>query len=336
MYRLRRNPRSNIIAIAGERAFSRLISAVSSNFVTLVFAGSLVISVAAATNIRNRGSILAAFDEIGIDENGTDRHIYDGRVLRFLSETAAPSALSAQRVTSTAVATYPLEEAVRIYFAHPFAAVPRETAYLERDTKQLFQVFAKLNASAKDKLATAGGATLALNSVTVTVTHGYDANEPNRPEFIPTVRQQIVSVDSANGQLPEFLKSQHAIRTIVVSQEGATIGEVGDIINSLVLRSDEQDFIGPGKMLWRDLALESEYEFGGAVVSSNRAHMCLNFQQGGRLSNVISPAQNNNLRFEFDAQPSVVAGAGASKIRITIVELQADPQLTNLVRAIPV
>lgn len=328
MYRQRRNPRSNIVTIAGERAYSRLINAVSSNFVTMVFAASFVISVAAATNIRNRGSILAAFDEIGIDENGTDRQIYDGRVLRFMSEMAAPSALSAQRVTSTAVATYPLEEAVRIYFAHPFAAIPRETAFLERDPKQLLQVFAKLNSSAANKLATAGGATLALNNVTVTVTHGYDPNEPNRPEFIPVVRQQIIGVESANGQLQEFIRTQHAIRQIVVTQEGATIGEVGDIINSLVLRTDEADIIGPGKMSWRDLILEQEFEFGGAVVSSNRSHLGLNFQTHGRLSNIISPAQNNNLRFEFDVQPSVVVGAGASKIRITIVELQRDPALT--------
>lgn len=328
MYRLRRNPRGSISTVAGERAFARLINAVSSNFVTIVATASFVISVAAATNIRNRGSIFAVFDEIGIDENGTDRHIYDGRVLRFLSEMAAPSALSAKRVTSTAAATYPLEEAVRIYFAHPFAAIPRETAYLERDVKQLLQVFVKLNSSAKDRLATAGGATLALNSLVVTVTHGYNPNEPHRPEFIPTVRQQIVNVDSANGQLTEFIKSSHAIRTIVVSQEGATIGEVGDIINSLVLRTDDQDFIGPGKMDWDDLNLDSEFEFGGAVVASNRSHIGFNFQEHGRLAAVISPAQNNNLRFEFDVQPSVTAGAGASKIRITIVELQRDAALT--------
>lgn len=336
MFRLRRNPRNNVVTIAGERAFSRLINAVSSNFVTLVITGSFVISVAAATNIRNRGSILAAFDEIGIDENGTDRHIYDGRVLRVLSEMAAPSALSAKRVTSTAAATYPLEECVRIYFAHPFAAIPRETAYLERDTKQLLQVFAKLNASAKDKLATAGGATLALNTIVVTVTHGYDPQEANPPEFIPTVRQQIVNVDSTNGQLTEYIKGSHAIRQIVVSQEGTTIGEVSDIINSLVLRSDDQDFIGPGKMDWDDLQLESEFEFGGAIVTSNRSHLGLNFQQSGRLSSVVSPVQMNNLRFEFDVQVSVTAGAGNSKIRITIVELQRVPGLTNPQSTIPV
>lgn len=336
MYRLQRNPRSNIVTVAGERAFSRLINAVSSNFVTLVFTGSLAISVASATNIRNRGSILACYDEIGIDENGTDRHIYDGRVLRVLSEMAAPSALSAKRVSAVTVATYPLEECVRIYFAHPFAAVPRETAYLERDTKQLLQVFAKLNASAKDKLATAGAATLALSSLVITVTHGYDKNEPNLPEFIPAVRQQIVSVDSANPQLPEFLKGSNAIRQIVVSQEGTTIGEVSDIINSLVLRSDDTDFIGPGKMDWDDLQLEQEFEFGGAIVASNRAHLGINFQQGGRLSSVVSPAQLNNLRFEFDCQPSVTAGAGNSKIRITIVELLRLEGRTNPASAIPV
>lgn len=335
MFRLRRNPRNAITTVAGERAYSRLINAVSSNFVTLVFTASFVISAASATNIRNRGSILAAFDEIGIDENGTDRHIYDGRVLRVLSEMAAPSALSARRVTAVTAATYPLEEAVRIYFAHPFAANPRETAYLERDSKQLLQVFAKLNSSAKDRLATAGSATLALNSIAVTVTHGYDKEEANLPEFLPVVRQQIVPVTGTNPQLTEYIKGSNFIRQMVVSQEGTTIGEVGDIINSLVLRSDDMDFIGPGQMDWDDLQLEQEFEFGGAVVTSNRSHLGLNFQQGGRLASIISPAQMNNLRFEFSVQASVTSGAGDSRIRITIVELQRVAGLTNPAPTIP-
>jgi hypothetical protein len=42
----------------------------------------------------------------------------------------------------------------------PFAAQPRETAFLERDVKALLQVFVKLNANPTATLAQAGGATL--------------------------------------------------------------------------------------------------------------------------------------------------------------------------------
>lgn len=341
MYRLQRNPRNAIVPIAGDRAYARLVNAVSSNFVLLVFAGTLTIATAAADAIRNRGSIMAAFSEVGIDENGTDRHVYDGRVLRFLSEMAAPSALSATRVTSVNVAAYPLEEAVRIYFAHPFAAIPRETAYREKNTQSLLQVFAKLTDATGltqgQRLAKVTAGTATLSAVTITVTHGYDRNEANRPEYIPTVRQEVLNVDAASAQLPLILKGSNAIRQLVITQETVSGGEVSDIINSLTLIADDDvAFIGPAKMTWRDLALDSEFEFGGAVVSSNRAHLGMNFQQFGRLASVIGPQQLNNLSLVFDCQPSVLVGGGASKIRVTVVELRAEAGIVNPERTIPV
>ena len=345
LFKSQRNSRSNIVPIAGDRAFSRLINAVQSQYVTLTFRGTLTIAGAVADNVRNRGSILAAFDEIGIDENGTDKHIYDGRVLRFISEMAAPSALSAKRLTSTAIAATTLEESVRIYFAHPFAVLPRETQYLERDTKQLFQVFAKLNSGGGgSRLAgVTGASTAVLSAVTITVTQGYDASETARPFFIPIVRQQIAPVASANAQLTEFIKTSNAIRGIVVSQESTQgvntglAGEVGDVINKLTLRGDFHDIIGPTPVKWDDLVLEQEYEFGGAVVTSNRAHLGINFQEHGRLATVLNPGQDSNLRFEFDVQPSVTMVAGTtSQIRITIMELLRDPTVVEPTLPIPV
>lgn len=343
MFRSQKNPRASITPVVGstDRVYSRLINAVQSHYVELTFRGTLTISVAAATAIRNRGSILACFDEIGIDENGRDRHLYKGTVLRFLSEMSAPSELSRQRVTSTAVAAYPLEESVRIYFAHPFAAQPRETAFIERDVKSLLQVFTRLNANPTAMLASAGAATLALTNLSVDVMHAYDPAETALPYFIPSVRQQVHVVPSANGQDPEFIRTSNALRAIVISQESTTDGEVDDIINKLAFRGDFRDIIGPSGYSWKDLVLGSEYGFGGDVatdvqgIQHRRAHCELNFQEHGRLSNILNPNQDNNLRFEFDCQPSV-QGAGTSQIRITLLELERVPGLVDPKLPIPV
>jgi len=340
MFKQQKNGRSVItFPTLGDRYYSRLINAVQHQFVTLIVRGTMTIAGAAAGAILSRGSLLACLTEIGIDENGTDRHIYVGQVLRMLSEMAAPSALSAKRVSSTAVGVYPLEEAVRIYFAHPFAAIPRETAYIEHDVKQLLQVFAKLFNDAQgggSKIVTpGGGGTAVLSAVSIDVIDGYDATETARPFFIPTVVQQVDTISGANSQYQQFIKTSHAIRAFVVSQETTQGGEVDDIINKVVLRGDFTNLIGPNGISFSDLALESEFDFGGAVVSSNRAHLGINFQLHGRLANVLNPTQDNNLRFEFDCQPSVT-GAGASQIRTTIVRLERDPALVDPKLTIPV
>lgn len=326
MQRTQKNPRSTIVPVAGDRAFSRLINAVQSHYVELVVTGILTIAGGAATAIRNRGSILAAFDEIGIDENGTDRHIMTGRVARVLSEMASARTIAPTRLTNTAAAAYNLRETIRLYFAHPFSAVPRETAFLEHDTRQLLQAFVKLAASGgADKIAKVGGAvTATLTGLKVNVTHGYDAQESDRPYFIPITRQLVIPVAGAAANLQAFIKTSNAIRAIVVSQEDTGEGEVSDIINGLAFRGDFRDLIGPGERKWLDMVDAQQLEFGGDMTSP--AHVGLNFQTHGRLAAVLNPNQDNNLRFEFDCQPSV-SGSGSSQIRVTTVELVADPAL---------
>lgn len=338
MYSLQRNGRASIVPVAGEQAFSRLVNAVQSNFVTLIFRCTLTIAVAAALAVYNRGSILAAFDEVGIDENGTTRHIYDGRVLRFLSEMAAPSALNAVRVpASGAIGVYNLEEAVRIYFASPMSMVPRETAYLERDVKQIFSAYVKLKQNAVNFIAPpGGGGTSVITNLTVSVSHGYDASETARPFFVPTVTQQIVDVVAVNDTLTEYIKTSHSLRGLVISQDTTTKGEVADIINSLALKGDFHNVIGPKQIAWNDLCLEQEFDFGGAVTSQNRAHLGLLFQDHGRLSQILNPNQDNNLRFEFNVQPTALAGAGTSRIRITRLNLERDPAIVDPALPVPV
>lgn len=334
MFTLTRNPRASITPVAGERVGSRLVNRVQSHFISLRITGTLTIAGGAATAIRNRGSVAACFDEIGINENGTDRVLARGAALRMLAEGSAPSALTAKRVTGTAAAAYELEEVVRLYFAHPFAVNPRETAFIENDPRQVLEVFVKQATDAAGRLVEVGGAvTAALTNLRVEVTQAYDATEKSLPEYIPTIRQLLVDVPSANSQQVEYLKTTKLLRAVVISQETTTVGEVDDIINKVALKGDFRDIIGPSPESFDQILLDSEYDFGGAVVASNRSHLLLNFQQHGRLSNVINPAQDANLRFEFDCAPS--ASAGSSKIRITLVELERVAGLTNPASTIP-
>lgn len=324
-YRLTRNKRGAIAPVAGERQFSKLVNGVQGHYVDVVVRATVAISVANATAVLNRGSAWSLFDEVGIEENGTDRMIMHGRVLRFLSEMAAPSALSATRLTSPNIGTYNLEESARIYFAHPFAANPRETAFREHDQRQDLRAFAKLSSNAAAALLTVGGATVAVTAVSISITHGYDKDERDLPYFIPRIYQQVVQVTGTNAQLPEYIRTNNALRALVVSQETTTVGEVGDVINALALKSDTRDIVGPNPVKLAELAYASEFDFGGAVVSTNKAHVGFNFQQWGRLAYLLTPGQDVNLRFEFDVQAS--ASAGTSQIRITRVELEADPTL---------
>lgn len=326
MFKRQQNARANMAPLAGQRVYSRLINGVQSHFVDLVITGTLTIAGGAADAIRNRGLLSACFDEIGIDENGTDRWVLHGRAARALSQQAAQHALPATALTSTAAAAYALRDVVRIYFAHPYAANPRETAFIEHDSRQVLQVFAKLAASGgADKLCKVSGAvTAVLSNLNVTVKHAYDAQETDKPYFIPIVRQIIAAVPAAAQAQQIFIKTSNALRAMLVSQEDTVVGEVTDILNGVVLRGDFRDIIGPSESKIQDLIDEQAYDVGGDMSSA--AHLALNFQTHGRLANVLNPNQDINLRFELDVQPSVT-GTGASQIRITTVELVADAQL---------
>jgi len=329
MFRIQKLARPIIAPIAGQRVSSRLINAVQSHWVQLDLSGILNVVTNPAAAILNRGSLWAAIDEVHVQENGRDVAVINGRVLRALSEQAAPSSLSSVRASALAVAAYPLKESVRIYFAHPFALQPRETAFMEHDPRQVLEVGVRLAASGgADKLATAGaGGTVTLTALNVNVTHGYDAGETIKPYFIPHIRQQIDAVPGTNAALPIFLKTPYVIRSIVVSPEDTVLGEVSDIVNSLKLRGDAIEWIAD--VSWENLIAGSEFEFGGAsTFNVGDAHLGLNFQTFGRLAKCLNPNQDTNLRFELNCQKSLV-GTGTSQIRTTIIELWTDAQLTQ-------
>ena len=340
-YKFNLNPRSAIAGVAGQRVFSRLINGVQTHYVQLRSTGVVTVTTA-LTAVRNKGSIWSAWQFIGLDENGRDRVLIDGRALRALSEAFAINQLSATRLTSTVTGATTLVESARIYFAHPLCAAPAETVFKERDPRQTLQIFAQLASDNGTAEIATGGAISYSTTPSIAIEHGYDDITGELPIFIPSIRQQVVSVASANAQLTEFIKTSNFIRGILIQQDDAGAGEVGDIINSFAFRADGDDIYGPGVITWDDLERGQEFEFGGNVYTffgsptlaggaspggspgvglGASSYLMMNFQQNGRLANVVSPALLN-LRFEFNVSTSGAAGTTGNKIRLTILELE--------------
>lgn len=329
MQRLTRTPRGAIVPNGNERTSAKLINGARTSYIDIVGRATVQISVAAATAVLNRGSVFALLDEVVVQEAGRDRIVVDGKALRYSSEMAAPSALTAKRLNSTAIGTYQLEEMVRIYFAHPLALDPLETAFMERDARQDLSVQVRQAANPAARLATAGGATVAVTGVSYTVIQGYE--RPDSPQgfkpplFIPTIRQQTAQINGSVTAQVEYLRTTNVIRQILLSQEVAGV-EVSDIVNSFSFRGDYRPIIGETPVKFDDALYSAEFDYGGAIISTNRAHWGVNFQRYGKLSECLNPAQDVNLRFEFNAQPS--ATAGQSQVRITVFELERVPGVT--------
>lgn len=294
-------------------------------YLTFTARARVTISVAAITAILNRGSVWSLFPQVVLDENGDQRQFVHGRVLRFVSEMSAPSALSATRLTSLEVGTTMLEETARMYFSHPMSLDPTETAYIEQNIQQTLLASVRQAVNLATNLTTPGAGTVVIDQVSVDVLQSFRKVKQGDvpPFFVPTSRELIVPITGALTAYPIPLLTTKPVRHLIVSQETTTVGEVGDIITRFALKGDYTNIVGPSSVSYADWVLAQEYEFGGAVVSANRAHMGFNFQRYGRLSNVFSPVQDANLRLEVDA--NVSASAGNSQLRITLFELSRDP-----------
>ncbi len=313
---------ADIVPVAGKRVPSDLNNGKQTHSVEMRFTGTATIAGGAATRINNRGSILACFDEIGILENGKAKTYADGPVIRALCEAAASSPLSYSRVSGTAAAAYPLDETIRLQFAHPIALEPRETAYVEKDVRQTLQAYVKLAADGggSELAVVPGGVTITLTNLNVTVRQIYeDAEGQLAPYFIPILEQFDETVVGTQAKLIHFLKTDDSLRALVVSPVDTVIGEVEDVINYVTLRGAKQVWVDHAG--WKDLVAGSEFDFGGAsTFNVGGAHLVFNFQTFGRLSRVLNPVQDTNLRFEFDCQASAV-GTGTTKIKVTRVAL---------------
>lgn len=340
MWKSQRKPSGTITPAAGsnDRIGVRLVNGVLGEYVTIIARARVTVSVAAATGLRNRGDAFALAQEIVVDDNGTDRHVYSGPVLRFISEMNSPSALTASRIVpatdgTVPVGTYNLESAARVFFAWPMSLNPLETAFRESNSAQALSLLVRPVADPVAALVTKGGATVVVDQISFDVVHGFQVPQggaSSAPLFLPTVKQQTVNINGNVTGQAEYLRSPHLLRALVISQEVNGFGEVSDILDTttggLVLRGDFSTPIGPGAERFKNLCLESEFEFGGAVISSNRAHLGFNFQKYGKISDCLNLGQDTNMRLEFNAAPS--AQAGQSMLRLTLCQLERVPGLT--------
>lgn len=326
MQTYQQSPRQDIIPVAGQRIVTRLETDQSTDYLDVQVVGDITIAGGAADLIRNRGSILAIFDQNGVLEAGKEKVNVDGRILRFESEFHSASPLTATRLTSTAAGTYTLREQFRVYFATS-TITPRETSYRERDPSKFLEWFVRQVAGGgADRIVKVSGAvTAALTNVKVTVSQLYNAEERQLPAFVPVVEQIEVPIVQVVQSLEVFLKPQHYVRGLTLLQDTAVHGEVNDVLEALILRSDRRTLIGPDMQPVDMLARAMEHNSGGDVYAGPKgALLHFNFAQNGRLANIHNPLEDPNLRFIFKAKPSAVAGAGASSIKIALWMLARD------------
>lgn len=314
------SPLNTITPVGGARVRARLLNGMRTWAVKLTARAQVDVAAAPAGALRNRGSVWALFDEVGIEENGEERVRLDGRMLRYISEYFAPSALTAVRA-ATPIATYQLEESAIIFFAHPLSVAPQETVFRERDARQQLEVFVRQfaapGAALNARLFTVGGAAVTISNVSVRISQEYDARSAELPVFIPTMRQIQETVAGANTQLPIFLKTPHFLRAVFIQQDSDE-GEATDILSALALRGDFRHIIGPNQQNLDDLQHYSEFDAGGAVLQS-QAYAALNFQKSGKLSNIVNPSDDVNLRLEANVTP----GGGTNPVlRIALWECE--------------
>jgi hypothetical protein len=312
---------------AGARQANRLLAQGQTAFLTVVITGVLAVTVN-GTALLNRGSIMAAFKEMGISENGKDRQYIDPRILRFIAEAASPSTPTAVRAANANVGTTNLRETFRVYFGHPFSLSPRETNFIVRDPSQDFSFFHKLDGNNNGVANIVQGGTATLQNVVVKVQQTMDEYEAARPAFIPTIRMVSEKVTGADNNKDIYLRPSNYVRAIVIQQDSDK-GEVSDIINALQLQGDRRQLIGPEKSDWSLLSQAQEFDWGGSMLGAP-GYLLVNFQEGGRLANIWNPTQDSNLRLTVDCQPTAFAGATTSTIRVAILELERDASAVDL------
>lgn len=283
--------------------------------------GQVDITVAGA-GLSNRGSILGTIRDSGFSDGGTDKLIGDARLLRFIGECMAPSPLPAVRLAAAGVqAATILTETLPLWMCATRTANPNETKYVEVNKQLQQQVFIT---PLKLITGVANGAALAgtITNVTCTVEQRYDDLVATPPWLTINQRQIIQNVNAANPALRVDLRGARPVRGIAIQQD-TDQGEVSDIINNIILRGDSQSLIGDGAVPFVDLVESNASEMGGQLPPG---YLFIDFARYGRLSTMLNPYQDTNIRLELGVQPSVTVFAGAaatgSKVRVAMVEFE--------------
>lgn len=336
MYQTTKQYIAPVVGKTTGRVYSeKLRQGVQRYLLDLLFKGTINVTVA-ATRVINRGSILGAFNYVGLNDGGDDIVKIDARSLGFFADLMAPSPRSVTRLGGTGIAATPLAELARLAFALPIphAAVPQETVHVQPDAEKQIRFFAELRADGGQGGIVSGGTSNMSVTPQVEGLDVYDDLARMPPAFVEGTAEDVVTIPAANSALKhEFSLAQfRALRGIIV-QCDSDQGEVGDIINTMRLKVAGRDIIGPEPVPWEVLTRSLEAEFGGSVYSDGvsygqRAYYYVNFQENGRLSNALK-ANQPNAQFVLDVQPSAQAGVTASNIRFTYVGLKVVPGSTK-------
>jgi len=317
------------VGVAGKTTTIDLDTSRATRFLMVTVSATMTIAVAVAAAVRNLGSVPSIVDRIRLSESGLDTGIGDLRLFGFASDYLKGQVGSRVRQTSLAVGATNLIERILIPFERVQAALPKETRYRVRDPGNRFQLNFDIDPLPDQRILTpgGGGSTQVFSNIALNVRqYTAEPNDADLPVFAPRWREQIVQVPGASAALRHELDvgSDH-IRGITIAQETVTTGLVTDIIKNFQLRNDREIFIGEsGLVSWPEYAADKEFFSSGDVFASNGGSMMhLDFQENGRLSNLIGPSNAaGRLRLIFDAQPS--ASAGASQIRTLLHALTRD------------
>lgn len=275
---------------------------------------------AAGTAIRNRGSVLAFLGDIGYIDGGQDRIACDARLMRFIADRFAPSALPATRETTFAIhGPVTLTEVVPVLMSAYRTAHPNETKYVESN-KQLQQQVFVVPSRVLTNLFTGGTGTI--TDLTAQVEQVYD-DLLGLPPFLQTyIRQIVTNVVAANAALRIDLRGSRFLRGIAIQQVDDT-GEIAGLIANLVLRGDNQAIIGDRAVPFVDLRDAQGYEDGGEIPPG---YLFIDFCRYGRLSTMFNPYQDTNLRLELDVNP---AGFTNPRVRVALLEYERTPSTTT-------
>lgn len=309
----------------GNRTLYDLSLGMRTLYLVFRISGSVTIAGGPITAIRNAGSILGQFLELGLNENGEDVVRHDPRLLGLISQAQGARVIASTRLTATANGTYPLEETVLVPLANPLAINAAETAFVARDPRAALQAFATWvpNAAA---IATVGAATVTFSTPVVTVEQHYDDETGEFPPVMrPYFQDMVLPVSAAAASVPFFIRTSRFIRAITIQQD-TNVGEVADVISAIVVRGDRRTYFGSNPITYGDLQRKSEFEFAGDVFRSG--YLRLNFQRGGRLSNIINPNTDTNFRLELNVTPSAAVGATSSLVRVAVEGLEVIPGVT--------
>lgn len=312
-------------ASVGQPVKSLLLNNRKTYCIVLALAAIATVAGGALTAIVGGGSLLNAFDEVGFMDNGVKQIQLDPRFAGALTGALMPSARTRTVITSTANGVTNLKDNVILFFGQPYQLDPWETAYCEQDPKAELAAYVIPNASITTgaALGTVGAGTLVISAVNIDVCQYYSLDIATRPLLVPFVETRDFGVSVSGPQQEVSLRTQRFLSGLGLMADSIQGGvRVLDttIISALALRSDNRYIVGEGAMSLNLLQAMNDQFQGESFVGTS--FLYLRFQEFGRLSRVLDPRADSNLRWIATLAPSSVGGATSSRIRSALLGLQ--------------